>query len=124
MAKDEAVQLVTLPANADLSAKQYFAVAINSNGRVALAGDGALITGILYNKPDAQDKEAAVAISGRVKTEFGATVAAGDEVAVDSAGKIVPSATGDHTIGVAIEGGASGEIGSVLIGGMAFPATE
>lgn len=108
--------LVTYPSAADLSAKQYCWVAVDSNGRVAVVGDGARADGVLQNDPAAIDREAAVAIDGIAKTIFGATVTAGQDVASDADGKTVPAATGDYVLGTCREGGALNEIGSVQIG--------
>ena len=110
MATDQSVIKVTYPAAADLSAKQYFFMQVDSNGRVNSAGDGEVVNGVLYNDPAAIDRAAEVAISGRVKVIAGGTVTAGTLGASDSAGEAVAKATGDIAAGMFITGGANGDI--------------
>jgi len=114
MATEQALRSVSYPANADLSAKQYFFVNINSSGKIVVAGDGARAIGVLQDKPAAADRAGAVAIFGQTKISLGGTVAVGDAVASDSAGEAVVAATGDAVLGTCIQGGADGEIGSIL----------
>lgn len=114
MAVDQALQCVTLLAAADLSAKQFFFVDINTSGQAAVAGDGAQAVGVLQNDPAAAGREASVAIGGRTKVSIGLALTAGDEVASDAAGECVPSVTGDAILGICVEGGANGDIGSII----------
>lgn len=77
---------IFLVAAADLSAKQYFAVKVDSNGAAAVAGAGELACGILQNAP-ASAAIAVVRVSGISKMIGGGTVAKGSAVAADSSGK-------------------------------------
>lgn len=131
---------LTLVAAADLSAKQYYAIKVDSNGKAALAGAGELAIGILQNKP-ASGEAANVWTFGPVsKAIAGGTVAAGAAVAADSAGKLVTATkastntadtgasadplVGSNVIGVAVTSAASGDIFAVaLIGAGAIPTT-
>lgn len=103
-------------AAADLSASQFCAVVIDSAGKAALpAGSTVPIAGVLQNKPVAA-AEASIVADGITKVIFSGTVAAGDHVMVDSAGKFKTAATtGNVRVGVCLLGGASGETGSVLL---------
>ena len=60
-----------------------------------------------------------VVLEGIAEVEFGGTVTAGDQVTSDSSGKAVtaaPSAgVNNRIIGIAMESGVSGDIGSILI---------
>lgn len=101
MAHEESLVNITLLANADLSAKQYFAVKTANASDVtkaALAGDGEQIIGVLQNKP-ASGEAATIAISGVTKAKAGGVITAGGNVAVDAAGEFVAPATGDVIVG-------------------------
>ena len=102
-------QAFTVPANADLSTKQYYAVTVNSSGNAAVAGAASPLPYILGNKPTS-GQAAEVMYSGVVPVIAGGTVAAGASVKTDSNGKAVTASAGNAAIGVAISGGASGEL--------------
>lgn len=95
-----------LIAAADLSAKQYYCVEVDSAGKAALSGAGELVYGILQNKPTAADR-AEVMRLGVSKAVAGAAIAVGAEVASDAAGKIVTATTGDRVVGIAREAAAA-----------------
>lgn len=123
---------VSLPASTDLSTKQYYAVKLDSNGQVALAGAGECAIGILYSKPSAQGTIASVRpLDGRKALGFaGGTIAKGALVAADANGKFVTATkgstdtsdagsgtdalVGSHVLGVAIESAVSGDIFQIL----------
>jgi hypothetical protein len=118
---------LSLPAGANLSAKQYFAVKLNSSGQVVTAGAGEAAIGILYNKPNAAGVIASVApLNGRkLKAKAGGAITKGALLASDAAGELVAAtlattdtsdtgATGDaligsHVLGVAIASAADGD---------------
>lgn len=77
----------TFEAATNLSAKQFFAVKLDSNGQVAVAGAGEKAIGILQNKPDAQGKAATVRVSGISRMYAGGVIAPGADVAADAAGE-------------------------------------
>jgi len=107
MAFEQQQTKLTVPANTDLSAKQFFVVKLtNSSGtaQAALCGAGAESFGILQNKPAAQGRAAEVAVAGASKAVAGGTVTAGSKVASDSAGKVVDAVSGDIAVGWALEG--------------------
>lgn len=115
MATQESMVMVTLPANADLSASKFCFVAVGATGRVAVAGNGAFADGVLQDDPDAADKAAAVAISGIVPVRCGGVVTRGGAVASDAAGKAKNAGAEDWVLGTALDTGADGAVISVLL---------
>lgn len=122
---------VSVPAAADLTAKQFYAVKVDSTGKAALAGAGEFAIGLLQNKPGS-GQAATVAYGGISKALAGGTIAAGATVAVNSDGKLVDATeakiasldgnaasnvgiTGSNVIGVAMAGASSGDIFPVLL---------
>lgn len=95
MAVEKALQLVTFPAGADLSAKQYHLVEMASDGEVTAANAAAdNIVGVLQNKPAAAARAANVAINGITKvaassTAAGGGFARGTALVSNAAGKVV-----------------------------------
>lgn len=109
------LQSISLVAGADLSAKQFHVVKVNSSGQaVAANATDVAQVGILQDKP-ISGVAGSVAVNGVSKAAFGGTVASGAAVTSDANGKIVAATTGKQIIGFALQGGVSGDIGSVLI---------
>lgn len=111
--------LLSLPAAADLSTKQFYAVDINSSGQAALcAAAGARVIGILYNDPDATGEMAAVMpLAGRkAKAIAGDTLTMGDLLATNASGKLVTAVKG--TVDTSDTTGAAADplIGSYIVG--------
>jgi hypothetical protein len=103
-------------ASGDLSALQYRAMLIDSNGRVAQAGAGVAIAGILQDDPDAIGKSASVMVLGVSKAEVGAATTAGGKLMSDGNGRLINWTTGNHAVAIGLQaGGASGEKISVLL---------
>jgi hypothetical protein len=115
MAYEQSLQKISIPANTDLSAKQYYAVTVNSTGKAIVAGAGVPIVGILQNDPAAAGVGANLGFSGVSKAALGGTATAGTMAAVDSNGKFANAVSGDIAVGIFVLGGASGEIGSLLL---------
>ena len=110
---------VTLVAGANLSAKQYNFVKLNSSGvAVAVAAATDLPIGILQNAP-LSGEECEILITGGSKLVLGGTVAAGATVSPSAAGAGVAIVHGTDTtkyaMGQAVTGGASGEIVTVVV---------
>lgn len=115
--------LGTEVAAADLSTKQHFAVKIVSGG-INLAGAGEAAIGILQNDPTS-GQSAEVMVSGVSYAVAGGTVAKGDLIAADSAGKLVVATkatvntsdaggaadpvVGSHVLGIALSAAAANE---------------
>ena len=107
---------ISLPAAADLSAKQFYFVAVDTAGKAALTGDDGNPIGILQNKPTA-GQAAQICVAGVSKLYVGTEsgLGAGYNVGCDanSAGKV--SDTGSYRCGVSLEDPtADGDIISIL----------
>jgi len=88
---------VTLVAAADLSAKQYTFVKLNSSGEAAAASAATDIPiGVLQNAPTA-GAEAEVLVVGGTKIVAGAAIAEGAQIGTSSAGKAVALVAGTDT---------------------------
>jgi len=115
MAYSENLETISLPAGADLSAKQYYFVSTNTDGEAVLAGDGAPILGVLQNKP-LENEPAQIGIGGVSKVVAGEAYAGDANLASDANGKAVGAATGDYIRGRAIGApGAADVIGSIAL---------
>jgi len=121
MATGESGQLVhSFEAAADLSAKQFFAMQIDTAGKINLGDGGAaapdVLIGVLQNKPKAGEA-GQVQSSGITKAVAGATVTAGADLTSDSTGRFVAAITTDIILGICLQGAAVGEVFSMLIVG-------
>jgi len=88
---------VTLVAGADLSAKQYNFVKLNSSGQaIAVAADTDVPIGVLQNAPTS-GQEAEVLIVGGTKIVAGAAITLPSAIGTGSTGKAVALATTDTT---------------------------
>jgi len=110
---------ITLVAAADLSAKQYTFVKVNSSGQAAActgATDKAI--GILQNAPYS-GQECEIVVSGGSKVYAGGTLVTGNSVGTDANGKAVALTQGTDTtkyvVGQAVLPAVSGEIATVII---------
>lgn len=103
-------QVITVPANADLSSSQFLFMTVNASGRLAATGDGLAADGVLLDKPSAAGRAGALQIGGRVKVVAGGTVTAGDQVGSDAAGKAVSAASGDVILGRALSSGVADDV--------------
>jgi hypothetical protein len=97
-------------AGADLSAKQFTFVKMNTTNRtVVSAGNGDAAFGVLINDPES-GQAATVVTAGRVVVEVGTGgLTAGDEVGVDANGEAVSAAATDIIVGICVDGAAAGE---------------
>lgn len=111
---------ISLPANVDLSAKQYTVVELNTSGKlIAATAITNIPVGILQNKPDAADKPGhivPVGAGGVSKIVLGATLTPGVLVGISAAGKAVADASTNFTLGILLQGGDLNDVGSVLLG--------
>lgn len=116
MATDENVQIISVEASADLSAKQYELMVIDANGQLAaVASQGADADGVLYNDPAAQGRAGDLAYGGKVKVKYGATITAGNKLTTGADARAEVAASGDHVIGKALKSGVDGDIGEMLV---------
>lgn len=122
MAYDLNTHNVSLLAAADLSAAQYRCVSLDSNGRIIQSTATSLTIGILQTKPTS-GQFGSVAFMGVSKVALGGTVAAGARVMSNATGLGIAATTaGNAVIGVALEGGVTGDIVPVLLSRMPFAA--
>jgi hypothetical protein len=112
-----------LPGSADPNkGNQYKFVEITGAHQCGLADNtSTLPIGVLQNKPQVTGAAATVAIRGISLCEAGDTITAGQAIVVDDTkpGTAVPSGTagaGTIVVGVAVGGGAVGELVPVLLG--------
>lgn len=117
MATEAILRSISLPAAADLSAKQFHFVKVDSSGNAAAT---AAVTdnpvGVLQNNPDTAGYECTVAIDGVSKVEAGGSITAGDLITIAAAGTAVTATEGTNNIyGIALSDAASGEVASVLL---------
>lgn len=110
MPLDRNLQVISLPASADLSSHQFKIVAIDSAGRVALpSGSVGAIIGVLQNKPAGTAEAAQVAIGGVSRCQSGGSIASGDLVKSDAGGLgLSTTTTGNTIIGRALSAEAVG----------------
>lgn len=115
MAIEQNLVTITRAAGADLSSSQYKFVESNSSGTATVCGTaGEYALGVLQNDPTSGNA-ATIAVSGISKVVLGDTVAINVEVSTDASGRAIPATTGHKIVGIAIVGGAVGNIGSVLL---------
>lgn len=102
-------------AGADLSAKQYFIVKLDTDqDTVVLASAGTdFLIGTIENKPKANENASVLLRSGGAtgKVVLGGSVSAGNFLTADSAGKAVATTSGgDEILGRALKDGSAGDI--------------
>lgn len=114
---------LVLPAYADYSTKQYYAMYLNSDGRARICSTNADAIGVLIDKPDAQDVECRIKIRGVVKGVLGYAVNAGNAVSTRSDGTFGPQSTTYPKVGVALRTGAASDIIPILLGGAGVTQT-
>lgn len=110
---------ISRPANADLSAKQYRFMNVNSSGKLILATAGGRVVGVLQNDPDAADEPGSLQIAGVSMVMAGGSVTAGDAVASDANGEAVTASGADNIAGIALTTAADDEYCAVLLTGTA-----
>lgn len=104
----------TFVAGADLSAKQFYAVKLDSNGAIVLAGAGENAIGVLQEDV-ASGYYGNVMILGITKGICGNTVTAGNNVSADASGKFIPTAGDAAAIGVALASGSANDIIPIVL---------
>jgi Uncharacterized conserved protein (DUF2190) len=111
--------LYSLDAAGDLSAGQFKALVMDTNGRAALAGTkGVPIVGILQNNPGALGRSATIMQSGITKWVASAAIVRNARVTTENDGRAVTAATGNVVHGIALEAaGAAGQVIAVLLTG-------
>jgi len=116
MAFEESLKSISRTASGDLSSSQYHAMVVNASGQLAAASATGAMDGLLQNKPDAAGDAATLGIDGVSKAVVGASVTAGDDLAVGSGGKLITATTGDVVVARALaDGSGDGSVVAVLI---------
>ena len=102
----------------DLSAKQYYIVAVdtsNDNSVILGAASTNPIIGVLQNKPKA-GAAALVRWAGSSKVVAGGTITRGDRVTTDSTGKAITTTTNkDVVLGIALSSAVVGDVVEVFL---------
>ncbi|HOT37501.1 MAG TPA: DUF2190 family protein [Candidatus Latescibacteria bacterium] len=117
MAVDFGGQDITTVSGADLSAKRFYAVTMETTGKIALANSaGERCIGVLQNAPSADGKLARVRVGGVSKVVVAAAINPGVELSATTAGKFSTATAGHYVMGIALEAsGADGDIIRVLL---------
>lgn len=105
---------ITLVAAADLSASQHKAIAVDINGKAAIAGAGVKIAGLLRNDPNIGEEATIVTNNVAIGVAGAGGVAAGAELEVGAAGALITLAAGKPA-GIALAAAAAGEKVAVLL---------
>ena len=116
MAFENSKTVITLEAAADLSAKQYYFVAVDSNGKAALTGDDGNPIGVLKNTPTA-GQAATICTAGVTKVYVGTEsgLGTGYNIGCDSNSAAKVSDTASYRLGVSLQDPtANGDIISML----------
>lgn len=116
MAYENKGQVISLQAAADTT--RFTAVKVSADDTFAAAGAGDTVIGFLQNTV-VKDEAGGVLISGVTFANAGGTIAAGEEVMPATGGKVIkaaaPAEAGtNYGCGIALNGGANGEVISVL----------
>jgi hypothetical protein len=91
---EQFVGVASLKAGADLSAKECYFVKVNSDGEAVLAGNGNKALGVIQEGGGAVENSwLSVVYSGIVRVLAGGTIAAGDSVTSNAAGKAIAVTT-------------------------------
>ncbi len=105
-----------LKASADLSSYQHYGVKISATDFTVEPATGAVVDGVLQNKPAAAGRACQVRISGVSKVELGGTVVSGGKATTDSNAKFVATTSDkDRIAGTFLEGGDSGDTVTLLV---------
>lgn len=104
------------PASGDLSARQFCAVKLDTNGQVAVATAAKNMDGVLQDKPTAQGASAEVAMFGVSKVTAGGTgFSAGDLLEITTNGTFQTQTSTNTVVAKALTAAAAGAIGSAII---------
>ena len=120
MAYEKALFDHTFQAAGDLSTKQFYAMKLDSAGKVTTCtGTTDKVIGILQNKPDADGKEAVIRMAGISKVNSDAALAIADAIGTSADGQLATYAQGTDTtkynVGVVL-------VASAAAGGLAVAA--
>lgn len=116
MSGNEAIETISVPAEADLTALQFTAVRWGTGKQIVSAtANSAPVLGILQNKPNT-GQAGCVAISGIAKAKAGGAWGSGDALTPTTGGALIATTSNNHfIIGYAHEDAASGDVAQVRI---------
>lgn len=115
MSTTQLFESITLPTATNLSAKQYFAVSMDTNGNAVLATAGKNCAGFLQNTPDGStDTAATVGVRGKTRAAITDTIAIAAPLEITTGGTLINHASGT-IVAIANEAGATGDVISVTI---------
>lgn len=114
MAYELPIMQLSLPAGANLSEKQFYAVKLNASGAIVLAGAGESGVGVLQDAP-AAGEVGTVGVLGIFKAKAGGSITAGNNVTPDGSGLFVNASGSDAIWGMAMTSADSGDIFPVLM---------
>src|SRR5688500_15987034 len=101
-------------AGENLSDKLYYIAKLNSTEEVVLCGDGEAMLGVIHESA-AEGKPVSVQVDGAAKVIAAGNITSGGRVASDNAGKAVAAASGDYTLGIAMETAVANQIFEVML---------
>ena len=87
---------------ADYRTKQHLFMTLSAADTVTITGAGGIILGVLQNKPNI-NRACEIRRLGITKITAGDTIAVGDKLKSDSAGRAVTASTGDMYGGICLE---------------------
>ncbi len=114
----QAPHYVSIPAGSDLSTKEKYFVK-TSSGKLAVAGAGDAIAGVLDDKPNADLVPGRVQIAGIALVKAGGTCTRDLGAASDASGLAVNAAGSARTVGMFLDTGGTGDYVRVLLGAIA-----
>lgn len=117
MAYEVGTQFVSVPASADLSAKQFYFGTVNASGQVAVVGAALAADGVIGDKPAAQGRPCAMqTMPGQIaRVMAGAAFANGALLEADATGRAVTQAAGKILAKALAAATAAGDIVPVLL---------
>lgn len=95
--------------NADLTGKELYLCTLVAGGKVDLCGLGGKVAGVI-SEGKAAGLHSSFFTGNQLKAVAGATIAEGDKLSSDGAGKVRVAASTHWVFGTAKSGAASGEI--------------
>ncbi len=112
----ESPTYISLPAGSDLSTKQFFFMDVTA-GKLAVAGAGTRVAGVLADDPAAINRPGQLQIAGVAKVLAAGTITSGAGVASDASGKAVAATGSAFVVGICVNLGtvATGEYAAVLL---------
>lgn len=111
MATQKYIEGFSYAANAasDLTGKENIFLAVQTDGRLDVAGNGGLVIGVAY-EVDIVNRPVTAVYGSNSKVVVGTAVTAGQQIASDGAGKAKPALTTNYVVGIALESGAAGTV--------------